>query len=269
MGDSKQEYTPLENPSECSGCDGRQSLAASYSASKGHLSRGILLLGITSVIGLLIGVIISSWFIIYWTAPVQQRCGLKTDTLFGDVPWHEIVLSEEKAFVETDPYDGRWEPYRALNSNDTTVWDDIWPSAWVAVPDPSIAGHGGGMKLKDSAVLPSLFESTSEGFVLAVMHQLHCVGNLKHAVVEFENSGTSTVPFEHMHHCVEILRQAIMCHGDLTLERPDFEGPAYRDASGWGNVHFCRDWTRILDWVSENEIHFTQKGWIRHEKDGF
>jgi hypothetical protein len=48
------------------------------------------------------------------------------------------------------------------------------------VPDPSKLGFGGGVKLVDYAEDPSEFEDTTEGFAIAVMHQLHCVVGMPH-----------------------------------------------------------------------------------------
>ena len=58
----------------------------------------------------------------------------------------------------------------------------------------------------------------------------------------------------HTDHCIEILRQAVMCAADLTLENLDLEDitspmKPQRGNSGWGNVHTCRDWTRLVELV--------------------
>lgn len=47
--------------------------------------------------------------------------------------------------------------------------------AWVAVSDPASVGFGGGAKLFENAQDGSLWDTKTEGFGVAVMHQLHCV----------------------------------------------------------------------------------------------
>lgn len=47
--------------------------------------------------------------------------------------------------------------------------------AWIAVNSPSSVGYGGGVPLSDFTEYPSTFEPDSEGFVVAVMHQMHCI----------------------------------------------------------------------------------------------
>ena len=41
--------------------------------------------------------------------------------------------------------------------------------------DPSKLGFGGGVRLVDYAEDPSEWDDKTEGFSIAVMHQLHCV----------------------------------------------------------------------------------------------
>jgi hypothetical protein len=47
----------------------------------------------------------------------------------------------------------------------------------------------------------------------------------------------------HVDHCIDYLRQAIMCAGDLSLEHslvPDEFG-----FNGWGTAHQCADWSSM------------------------
>jgi hypothetical protein len=58
-----------------------------------------------------------------------------------------------------------------------------------------------------------------------VFHQLHCVDILRKSLYrEYYNkheeafiSTPESVVQEHLEHCVEMLRQTIMCHGDTSL----------------------------------------------------
>jgi hypothetical protein len=52
----------------------------------------------------------------------------------------------------------------------------ISTGSWVAFDDPSIGGATGrGMRMTDVAAEPASWSATSEGFTVAVMHQLHCL----------------------------------------------------------------------------------------------
>lgn len=53
----------------------------------------------------------------------------------------------------------------------------------------------------------------------------------------------NAVEDDHISHCFDYLRQAIMCAGDSTLEWPRIESDGRRFAvDGWGVQHQCRDW---------------------------
>ncbi|KJA22214.1 hypothetical protein HYPSUDRAFT_108340, partial [Hypholoma sublateritium FD-334 SS-4] len=45
----------------------------------------------------------------------------------------------------------------------------------------------------------------------------------------------------HLHHCLNYLRQIILCRPDLTLEPGKFNGDVFVGPS-MGSVHVCRDW---------------------------
>ena len=52
----------------------------------------------------------------------------------------------------------------------------------------------------------------------------------------------------HILHCLDYLRQLVMCGGDMTLEWP---APGQRvNVDGWGISHQCQDWNAIYEWSS-------------------
>ena len=60
-------------------------------------------------------------------------------------------------------------------------------------------------------------------------------------------------PFEgHALHCVEYLRQSVICAADNTIER------SYMGIFGTfeaNNTHVCRDWDALMEWAHENVYH--------------
>lgn len=88
-----------------------------------------------------------------------------------------------------------------------TLWGDIYPSAWIGVANPQAVSYGSGVSLTEFGALGTTFGANDEGFVIAVMHQIHCVATLKHAIEEFQGKYTSKTPTEHTDHCIEYLRQ--------------------------------------------------------------
>lgn len=65
--------------------------------------------------------------------------------------------------------------------------------------------------------------------------------------------GESHVTDEHIYHCFDYIRQAIMCNGDTTLERPRVvDGNVVRGVDGWGVTHECRDYGAIYSFAEEH-----------------
>lgn len=57
-----------------------------------------------------------------------------------------------------------------------------------------------------------------------------------------------------MAHCFDYLRQAIMCAGDMTLERTAIEADGTRSVTGWGDRHVCpRDFEAARAWTGERK----------------
>ena len=66
---------------------------------------------------------------------------------------------------------------------------------------------------------------------------------------------------DHMKHCWDYLRQALLCYADDTLEplreegRPDLPG-----VNGWGVEHKCRDFDELMRWTARHRA--TNEGGI-------
>lgn len=59
------------------------------------------------------------------------------------------------------------------------------------------------------------------------------------------------VSAEHIYHCFDYIRQAIMCNGDTTLERMrKVDGKLVRGVDGWGVEHECRDFDAIYAYAA-------------------
>ncbi len=97
--------------------------------------------------------------------------------------------------------------------------------------------------LKTTAADPSIWTERDQAFAVAALHQIHCVvrkhgsllsqftgehskGTMKPSFLELERTGNITSGSGHIHHCLEVLRQAVVCAADLTLEKLDVEYPS-------------------------------------------
>lgn len=78
---------------------------------------------------------------------------------------------------------------------------------------------------------------------IAMVHQLHCVDMIAHAVSDPDSPGAGP---EHIHHCLGYLRQIFLCSADTTLEPYDFLSRNY-SMHPVGMTRTCRDWTAIYE----------------------
>ncbi|KAF4615776.1 hypothetical protein D9613_012369 [Agrocybe pediades] len=95
-------------------------------------------------------------------------------------------------------------------------------------------------------------------YLMAMYHQMHCVNAFRRTVEEYrEGSNITSSREKHLIHCLEYLRQAVLCNADTSLEGPaglrhTVGGETVHAVTGGGAIHECRDWTQVYDWVESN-----------------
>ncbi|KAJ4289891.1 hypothetical protein N0V90_011224 [Kalmusia sp. IMI 367209] len=92
-----------------------------------------------------------------------------------------------------------------------------------------------------------------EGYIMAVYHQLHCLSILTTSLPTSIEDWKEMNPKikEHRSHCVEYLRQSILCSGDTTLEG---ETGSWTKSTGWGQTHSCVDYDALTGWANDRAI---------------
>jgi len=143
-------------------------------------------------------------------------------------------------------------------------WGNLTPlgRGHIRIDNPSTWNLSGGYPLTDDISNPH-----AEEYTLSVIHQLHCLATIKSKMSLLQDwyagendreylrfsLGQEFIRDEHVYHCFDYLRQAIMCSGDITLEKARVEeGKVVRGVDGWGVEHVCRDWDVIFKWA---EVH--------------
>jgi len=127
--------------------------------------------------------------------------------------------------------------------------------------------------LESDAEYESLYPGKHRGFIhlgphkrffgLSMFHQLHCLDSLRKAIRETGHHNVSGGTgeehgIEHSVHCLNYLRQTILCAADVTLE-PEIPVQGTRDVGeGVGVEHVCRDWSRVYEFVERNEAEWLQ-----------
>lgn len=96
-------------------------------------------------------------------------------------------------------------------------------------------------------------------FSLSLYHQIHCLVSLRSAILDRSHHGEqheeqrarAKRDVEHSAHCLNYLRQTIMCNADLTLE-PEIEEGSQNVGEGLAAVHVCRDWSKVHAFAQRN-----------------
>lgn len=70
---------------------------------------------------------------------------------------------------------------------------------------------------------------------------------IRAALFHFKEAKEQTVPWMHVTHCLDSLRQVVLCKMDDNLLYTE-DGNIYGD----GQVHKCGDWNALTDWVTEH-----------------
>ncbi|KAF7934656.1 uncharacterized protein EAE98_002701 [Botrytis deweyae] len=117
-----------------------------------------------------------------------------------------------------------------------------------------------GLYPKDHHGLFEWPEDKPERSGFAGFHQLHCVDALRKRFYQEEDLKKALIAGEdldnmpqhidetHVLHCVEFLRQSVMCHADTSLQ---VEASYHQGILAFGTTYPCRNWWQMVDWVNE------------------
>jgi hypothetical protein len=139
------------------------------------------------------------------------------------------------------------EPSPAID----TAWDNLLHAQYIALEESETN------QIPPSHISPTWYNGEHNFMELSVFHNLHCLNEIRLALspgrdVEHKHERDlfhqGTV---HLDHCVDQIRQALMCHADLTpVPMQQIEG-LENTLIGNGEEHTCRDFDAIWQWVEE------------------
>ncbi|KAK0212017.1 hypothetical protein IW262DRAFT_1412950 [Armillaria fumosa] len=85
-------------------------------------------------------------------------------------------------------------------------------------------------------------------FFISFWHQLHCL-RMMHAALKA--NAASLDDLLHAEHCLNLLRQWVLCHADTSLEPGDFTKRNFKYDLG-NQLHVCHDWDTLYVEASRN-----------------
>ena len=88
-------------------------------------------------------------------------------------------------------------------------------------------------------------------FVPVMFHQLHCLRSIVKKLAALDSGSTAVKDFGHVEHCLNYLRQTLLCRADGHLESGDYTKQDF-DVDRVGDTRVCRDWSEAITWI-DNE----------------
>ncbi|KAF6788128.1 hypothetical protein CSOJ01_15098 [Colletotrichum sojae] len=156
---------------------------------------------------------------------------------------------------------GRTEFQGAPTPERDALWDDLYNFGVSRIPRSSAA------RLVNKTV-PIPDDKGYYVVSLNVFHQLHCLNMLRKRIWSDEvyAADDELMGIEHLEHCIDALRQSLMCSADVTpipwiWREEDHEAKAVAEIA-----HTCRDFEAIRAWAKENRAeHFDRKVYVEDD----
>jgi len=98
---------------------------------------------------------------------------------------------------------------------------------------------------------------------LAANHQIHCVDSLRKGLwfhYKYYKATNDSLfigpdpPEDHLMHCVEMLRNAIMCFGDVSVITYNWKQGHPGPKASFKSMHSCQKWHKITEWRAANNV---------------
>lgn len=197
-------------------------------------------------------------------SPHQASLGWPTD--IQDM--HSVITMEERVFSGALDYDKEINEFVRAAPADPTEPQYFGPPSEEIDANWKKLLHGQYTIMTDEEAAPfeprlTRFPGDNEfHFSPDVYHSLHCLNALRRVIDKdyYTQPGRSNsellsrvwnqtnINRLHNDHCLDQLRQSILCHGDLTPV-PIYSWPNIPIAFGQGSVHTCRKFEPIREWL--------------------
>lgn len=139
-----------------------------------------------------------------------------------------------------------------VNDNNLTATTVAWEA---------LSGDPGVVALHDNFVasknLPKAMRfpwDHSKGvYLLQGFHNLHCLRTIYRSIIDYHYQRPQRIALVHILHCLDELRQDVICNADDTPRYAGFQDPP---GTGQGQVKMCREWNKLEQWALKNTACF-------------
>ena len=97
-------------------------------------------------------------------------------------------------------------------------------------------------------------------FIPAYFHQMHCLRGLQRSIMfpgSHDDVNFLKGPDEHVQHCLNYLRQTLLCNPTDTLEKGDFMASTFAEGT-LGSELVCEDWEALFGEMNRNHGEFLE-----------
>ncbi|KAI1427950.1 hypothetical protein F5Y12DRAFT_98706 [Xylaria sp. FL1777] len=211
------------------------------------------------IVNFIITLALLSSIIIIWTYDIRRNG--KCDANFEQHYYYSPALEATKPASRITQFNNtKWSPYNPDSGNSldevNKKWTNILSMGLMGLTPLELERVGGSA---DSVVLPP---ESGGGYLayLASHHHLHCL-YLLHQSLHQEYYATRSRVWEmsaerrtsHWDHCVEELRQAVMCAADSTVLTHDWYEHVDLPVPNGSNLRRCADWDAHWQWQLDRQ----------------
>lgn len=192
-----------------------------------------------SVLSVLLTLAILALLVTMGNGSWKHKSRGKTLSLVPPMPTTQVTFERDDRFAAP-----------STPENDQ-AWSSLMPDGdgFIVIPNNTRQGYH---------LPPGKSTRHGEVYDISLFHQLHCLANIRaHTYTLQAALGRDNWQEiydillkkgeDHVFHCFDYIRQALMCAGDLTVEWPRTEPDGRRFAvDGWGITHECKSWVGLL-----------------------
>ncbi|KAL7917364.1 hypothetical protein ACQKWADRAFT_306946 [Trichoderma austrokoningii] len=190
---------------------------------------------------------------LYQTPQYSYETGFDTDL----DPIRPFLAIKKVKFTGGLKFSENGTTYRDVDPNQTQFVGEPSPqldNAWKSL----IRGQGVDLRGDEAVTVADITYQKPGGWYLTgpdAFHQLHCLNSIRMALRPdyYTPQNEEPVHTMHIYHCLDYLRQGIMCASDMTTIPIKWSTERARILQQTDVVHTCRDFDKIHAWTAARD----------------
>ncbi|RAL11830.1 uncharacterized protein BO97DRAFT_425129 [Aspergillus homomorphus CBS 101889] len=181
------------------------------------------------------------FFLIHWlrstkTPPTRSEGGSYYANLHRTLP---LPIEETSAYISDNV------------SAVAHLWEELSGDPGVVALDSNFIAE---KNLPEAISFP--WDKSKGVYLLQGYHNLHCLRTLFRYAWTADQGLPQRIAFSHVLHCLDQLRQDVICNADDTPRYAGPQKPGHPPGTGAGQVRMCRDWALMERWARERTACF-------------